>query len=136
MFSRETAIAYARRLPRFRTRHLTKRHRGGFFVPQICIPIATRLQVKSAVEINHRTRQRNKKTLWVRVSLIRSEQMALRRDKLVWHINHYALAQKQGKYPGIIMVRGRPILWDGNHRVTAAWLLGKKFIRCDCYFSA
>jgi hypothetical protein len=128
----EKAIGCIRRLPRFRYRNLKVRHRIGRFIPQIFIPMARRRLVDTAVRINRRGKH-TMKVLWIEVSAIRSEQMCLRLDRTLWQLRNYA-GLKRKKRPAIIMARGVPVLWDGNHRVTAAVLLGKKRIRCDCFF--
>jgi hypothetical protein len=137
MPSLDDAIKRARKLPRFRYRSLThSMPTRGPFVPQIVIPLATRTQVKRAVAVMRQTgryRTRQMKTVWVKLSDIRSEQMALRLDRLLWQLRHYGVMQRQSR-PGVIMARGVPVLWDGNHRVTAGLMLGKKRMRCDLFY--
>jgi hypothetical protein len=137
MFSLDGALAYARQLPRFRYRNLTQRMpTRGPFVPQFAIPLATRSQVNRAVAIMEQTRRGSRrlmKTVWIDLADIRSEQMALRIDKLLWQLRHYGLMQRKRR-PGVIMARGIPVLWDGNHRITSGLLLGKKRMRCDLYY--
>jgi hypothetical protein len=134
------ALEYARALPRYRTQTLSQRHSGGFFVAQVRIKLGTRNQCRKAGYAMGlavvRIETLCHKTMWLRIEDIRSEQLSLRRDKLVWHINHYARMQRgpHKKYPAVVVIDGALVLWDGNHRVTAASLLGKKSIRCDCYF--
>jgi hypothetical protein len=98
------------------------------------------MHVRRAADIMHRAhwaskprRKLFKKTVWIKLSSIKSEQMCLRIDKLLFHIRHYAEMQRKNR-PGVIMSRGVHVLWDGNHRVTAGLLLGKKHMRCDLYF--
>lgn len=129
----DRAIAGVRILPRYRYQSLSQRHRLGRFVPQVLIPRATHRQIDIAAPINKRGCFIDK-VLWIEVTAIRSEQQALRHDKLLWHLRHYAQMQRAKKYPAVIMVRGVPILWDGNHRVTSARLLRKRFIRCIAMF--
>jgi len=133
MPSLDAALLYARKLPRFRYRSLGQKVSWGPFVPQFSLPIATRAQVNHAGKTNIRGNY-NHKILWVRVADLKSEQMALARHKLIWHLKNYAKMQREKRYPGVIFVKGVPILWDGNHRASAARLLGKKFMRCNCYF--
>jgi hypothetical protein len=139
MPSLEEAIEYARKLPRYRYRNLVQRMpTRGPFVPQLAIPIATRTQVKRAVAVMHQARRyrtRQMKTVWVKLSDIRSEQMSLRLDRLLWQLRHYGSMQRQSR-PGVIMARGVPVLWDGNHRVTAGLMLGKEHMRCDLYYNS
>jgi hypothetical protein len=133
MPSLEEAIECARKLPRFRYRNLTQSMpTRGPFVPQFTIPIARQDQVKRAARIMQRD-TRQKKTVWVELSRIKSEQIALRLDKLLYQLRHYGEMQRKRR-PGIIMARGVMILWDGNHRVTSGLLLGKERMRCDLYF--
>lgn len=129
----DEAIARVRRLPRYRYRTLSPRHRLGRFISQAAIPSATQRQVKQGIAINNRDCH-TEKIVWVEVAAIRSEQNCLRQDRLLWHLRHYAKMQREKKYPAIMMVGGVPILWDGNHRVTSAVLLGKTKIRCHVYF--
>jgi hypothetical protein len=130
-----TALEYANKLPRFRYRNLTQRMpTRGPFVPQFAIKIATRKQVNAALRMNKRGQSVKPKIMWIDIDAIRSEQMSLSIARLRYHIHHYASIQKQSDgYPGVYMVEGVPVLWDGNHRVTAGKLLGKKKIRCACY---
>jgi N-glycosylase/DNA lyase len=128
----EAAIQHAKRMSRFRYRRLTVRHRIGRFIPQLSIPIAKRRHVAEAIEINKG--RRTVKVLWVNVADIRSEQKCLHLDRLLWQLRRYARMQRSANRPAIVMVRGIPILWDGNHRVTSARLLGKRKIRCDVFF--
>jgi hypothetical protein len=132
------AIAHVRRMPRFRyqgspTKAPSGRHRIGQFIAQKKIPLATRRQVKAAVAINKPCKMLKKKILWVNLNKLRSDQMCLRFDKMLRHLRRYTELQRRRVRPGVIMIRGVPILWDGNHRVTAAILLGKRNIRCEVF---
>lgn len=133
MPSVDDALDYIKTLPRFWHRALTRRHRVGFFIPQLAIPLAKRADVCKADKIN-KTTTRVCKSIWIEVETIKSEQLCLRIDRLRYHVRNYAAVQRAKGYPGIIMVGRVPVLWDGNHRVTAALLLGKKFMRCDVFF--
>lgn len=137
MPSTEIAVRYAKALPRFRFRELRYPAKNGPFICQFGLAVASQTHVRIAAGIMHRGRQSHKKlfkkTVWIELSSIKSEQMCLRRDKLIFHIRHHAQMQRERR-PAVIMARGLHVLWDGNHRVTAGLLLGKKRMRCDLYF--
>jgi hypothetical protein len=73
------------------------------------------------------------KTIWVPLSNIQSEQLSLRRDKLMYQLRHYAEMQRK-HYPVVTMARGVFTIWDGNHRITAGRLLGKQRMRCTLLY--
>lgn len=108
-------------------------------MPQIAIPIASRAHVKRAWKVVGRKHNLMtsdtlvKKTVWLKLSDIKSEQMCLRIDKLLYQLRHHAEMQRK-KRPGVVMARGLLLLWDGNHRVTSGILLGKKRMRCDLFY--
>jgi ParB-like nuclease domain len=73
------------------------------------------------------------KTVWVALSDIKSEQMSLRRDRLLYQLRHYAEMQRKRR-PTVVMARGTYTVWDGNHRISAGVLLGKKRMRCTLLY--
>lgn len=109
----------------------------GPYTPQWLIPLATRKQ-RAALDRVMGDKRKMGAVRWVDVSKIRSTQNCLRHKNLVWHVVHHEVMQKVFRskdldirgvnLPIVVWVEAVPVIWNGNHRVTASILLGKKRI--------
>lgn len=66
--------------------------------------------------------------VWVDLHKLRSRQEILDYQTLRRYIT-----KPPRRCPHVMLVRGNFILWDGNHRVTAAIYRGRKRIRCHVW---
>lgn len=115
---------------------------SGPLVPQCLIPNCTKAQERKRDRIMT-TKDKLGAVRWVDVGRIRSTQHCLRFKNLMWHVKHHAAMQKVFRskdmdirgvnLPIVTWVDGVPILWNGNHRVTASVLLGKARIMVRMY---
>lgn len=116
---------------------------SGEYVPQKLVPMATRKQRKSLDRVMGGGKNKMVAIRWVDVHRIRSTQICLRHRSLIWNVRNFEKTQKtfpskdldiKGiNLPMIVWVDGTPVIWNGNHRVTASILLGKKRILVRMY---
>lgn len=120
----DTAVAVVRQFQRYRDRGCTKRHPHGALIRNIFVPKATALEFRQAVDAQ---KYPCGKTVWVEISALRGLQRCLGRARLIRQLRWYP----SKKLPIIVKLPGgKWYLWDGNHRVASAVLLGKRRVRC------
>ena len=97
------------------------------FVCQALLRRASVLECRRAERVAEHKGYRITK-VWVSIDKVKSTQGVLRPRSLVYHLRRHPYRKR----PIVIALsRGFYLLWDGNHRVTAAAMLGRKRIQCD-----
>lgn len=117
------AIAVVRHLQRYHYRNCVKRHPRGAFLKSL-IPYVTNAQFKLAIAAQE---TRMGKMVWVEIDALISTQKCLAFRRLLRQLRMYP----NKKVPIIVQIApGKFVIWDGNHRVTSALLLGKRRVKC------
>lgn len=120
------AIKTVRELRRYRYRSCRVQHqqRLGPFVRHTMIKHCTRAEFDQAVEAEKNSCG---KTVWVEIDKLRMSQFCLAYTRLLRQLR----CHPPNKLPIIVSIPGGLFfLWDGNHRVTAAAMLGKRRVKC------
>lgn len=111
----------------------------GEYVPQCLIPRVTKAGQRKLDRLMG-TKDKLGAIRWVDVGRIKSTQHCLKFRSLRWNVRNHEVMQKtfgtkrtdmdvRGvNLPILCWVDGVPVIWNGNHRVTANILLGKKRI--------
>jgi len=122
----DDAIKVVRDLRRYRHRNCRVPHSRGALLRNTLIPNSTSAEFRLAIDA-----QKNPfgKVVWVEITALRSEQRCLSFRRLLIQLRRYPLK----KLPIVVGLPGGVYyLWDGNHRATAAALLGKRRVKCLC----
>lgn len=143
------AIKTVENFARYRVSGKGKREKStwdqaGTYTPQRLIPRATKVQVGHMNRVMG-TKDKLGAIRWVDVDKLRSTQRCLRFRSLMWNVKNHLVMQKtfgnkrtdmdiRGvNLPIVVWANGVPFIWNGNHRVTASILLGKKRILVRMY---
>lgn len=132
--SPEQAIRIIREMIRYRYigwRKRSKPYAKGVFIRQLCIPIASVAQVKLATEIADDRAMRETTIEWVNVRKLLSEQKRLAVWRMMYQLPRFKDMQRRKRPLVVALPGGWRLIWDGNHRVTAAIMLGKSRMRCE-----
>lgn len=119
-------------------RHMMKRyHSGGaktlwahrgLYVPQWLIPVA-RKGIEAAVEA-HVKRGPRERIEYINPGKCFSTQYHLNHNRLCRAMKNYGAWQREtARLPVVFEWRGRYLIWNGNHRITCALILGKTRMR-------
>jgi hypothetical protein len=120
----DDAITVVRELRRYRYRNCKAPHPRGAFIRNMLLKHATLAEFDHAIEA-----EKNPcgKMVWVEITDLRVGQRCLGFRRLLIQLRRYPLK----KVPIVVRLpSGLYYLWDGNHRATAAALLGKRRIKC------
>lgn len=132
--SPEQAIRLIREMVRYRYigwRKRSKPYAKGIFIRQLCIKIATRDQIDRADKIADPRFFRETTTRWVDVRKMISGQKRLAVWRMMYQLPRFKDMQRRNRPLVIRLPGGWFYIWDGNHRVTAAIMLGKTRMRCE-----
>jgi hypothetical protein len=113
----EHAIRTVKNMRRYIDYNCTRPSRLGPYVRQFMIPRRTVRQIPELMSKGSRR---------IKTASIYSEQRSLTYKRLLRALRHFDKQQRDRKLPNVFMSKRGPILWDGNHRVTAALLLGRE----------
>lgn len=128
------AIRLLRELQRYayinrRTRRLGK---DGQFIRQLMIPLVSNAQGKQADMIAEMKGPVHETiTEWISVRRLLSDQSRLATRRMVYQLPRYARMQRKSRPLVIALPHRWYVIRDGNHRCTAALMLGKTRIKCD-----
>jgi hypothetical protein len=132
----DAALRLVRQMARYKTTakgpgFVWRLHPQGNYVRQVLIPFATAAQIHYAADVADVSRTRETNDEWLPVSALLSEQHRLSPRSLAYQIPRFFTMQKR-KLPTVIpLPSGKYLIWDGNHRCSAAILLGVTHMRCE-----
>ncbi len=125
----EHAVRVVRNFRRYRVgKKTTVWDQVGPLIPQDLIPKVTKTQDTAAYAVME-GKLYHSATRWVEVDKLHSTQDFLYFKSLMWVAKHF----EKTPHPMVVLSNGVYSIWNGNHRVTAAILLGKKRIRVTLY---
>lgn len=118
------ALTFVRHLTRYRYRNCVARHPRGAFLRHPYLREASNAEFEQAIDA-----EKNPcgKLVWVEIDKLVKGQGCLGFRRLLKQLRRYPLK----KLPIVVRLRsGRFYLWDGNHRVVAHIMLGKRRVKC------
>lgn len=123
----DDAIKVVRQLQRYGDYKCTRRSRRGYYVRNFLIKRCTKAELKQAINATDRETLRHRREVWVDLDKLKAEQVCLAPRRLLYQLRRVPLKKR----PTVIKLKdGTHLLWDGNHRVTAHLLLGRRRIKC------
>lgn len=129
------AIRLLRELQRYAyiNRRTRKASNRGYFIRQLMIPLVSTAQGHFADKLMDKWAADKLKptTEWVPVRRLLSDQSRLAVRRMVYQLPRYAQMQRKKRPLVIKLPHEWYVVWDGNHRCTAALMLGKTRIRCE-----
>lgn len=65
------------------------------------------------------------------ITELKATQKFIKRDDLVWQIENFDnTPEGQHQNPNVVVVNGKPLIYDGHHRLSAIWLMGAETANC------
>lgn len=130
------AIRLLRELQRYAyiNRRSRQPNKGGYLIRQLMMPLVSTAQWHFADKLMDKWAADKLKptTEWVPVRRLLSDQSRLAVRRMVYQLPRYAQMQREKKLPFVIKLPHEwYAVWDGNHRCTAALMLGKTRIKCE-----
>lgn len=120
-------------MPRYShiSRRCRVRHKRGTRIRQLLIPICTRAHYDYTLSATDEREWRQIKVQWIAIADMVTDQRQLQARRLVYQLPRIAEMQKRKRPFTVALPGGKFMVWDGNHRVTAAIMLGRTHLRCQ-----
>jgi hypothetical protein len=125
---RTDARKLARAMRRYTSIWCSDSEHAGPYVKQSLIRLtAHRAQMQAERKLGYpENRLYYTKSRWIPITKLQSYQRGLRYRALIWQ-----LSNKCSKLPDVVKLRnGDFLIWNGNHRITAAIMRGATRVRC------